>query len=119
MADFPLLSTGAVTQYPAPLIVGQTAQVIRFLDGSDQWFLTQGRQFRRWQIRVNLLNEDELQRLENFFDTQKGNYSLFAFPDPFTKAFVPNCRLDSPALTTEYTAVDAGAASFWVIETNG
>jgi hypothetical protein len=119
MADFPLLSTGAVAQYPVSLIVGQGAQVIRFLDGSDQRFLMQVRQYRRWQIRLDLLNENELQRIEAFFDAQKGNYSPFAFPDPFTGGLVPNCRLGGPTLITAYTGVDAGAASFWVIETNG
>jgi hypothetical protein len=119
MASFPLLSTSAVTQYPAPLIVAQEAQVIRFLDGSDQRFLTHGRQYRRWQIRLDLLNEDELQRIEGFFDAQKGNYSLFTFPDPFTGAPAVNCRLGNPTLVTEYTGIDAGSTSFWVIETNG
>jgi hypothetical protein len=119
MANFPSLSTGAVTQYPAALVIGQSAQVIRFLDGSDQRFLTQRRQYRRWQIRLDLLNENELQEVELFFDAQSGNYSTFSFPDPFTGSTVPNCRIGDSALVTAYTGVNAGSTSLWVIETNG
>jgi hypothetical protein len=119
MANFPLLSTAAVTQYPAPLTTGQAAKIIRFMDGSDQRYLTQGRSFRQWRIDLSLLNESEVQQIEQFFLTQQGDYSTFVFPDPFSGANVPNCRLGAPELTTNYLGPDAGSTSFWVIETNG
>ena len=119
MATFPLLSSGAVTQYPAPQFIGQGVDVIRFLDGTDQRYLTQGRQLRRWQIRLDLLDGTEIQQIESFFTGQQGDYSTFDFPDPFSGTDVPNCRIGTPGLTTEYTAVDAASTSFWVIETNG
>ncbi len=43
MANFPTLNTGAVAQHPFPLNTGRGAHVIRFLDGSDQRYLTQAR----------------------------------------------------------------------------
>ncbi len=119
MATFPFLNSGATTQYPAPRVTGQGVQVIRFLDGTDQRCLTQGRQFRRWQIRLDLLNGTELQQIESFFTAQAGDYSAFIFPDPFSGMSVPNCRLGAPSLVTEYVGVDTGSTSFWVIETNG
>lgn len=119
MATFPLLSTGAVSQYPLPAMLGQPVQVIRFLDGLDQRFLLQGRSFRRWQIRLDLLNEAELQQIESFFEAQSGDYSTFTFPDPFTGAAVTNCRIGEPLLSTDYSSFDAGSTSFWVVETNG
>lgn len=119
MPTFPLLSTGVVTQYPAPSAIGQTAEVIRFLDGSDQRFLNQGRMFRRWEIRLNLLNEDEIQRLEAFFVGQLGDYSTFTFPDPFSGSDVPNCRLAAPGIVSDYMGLDISSTSLWVIETNG
>ncbi len=119
MADFPLLSTGAVSQYPAPLVNGQGVQVLRFMDGSDQRYLTQGRSYRQWQIRLDLLNEAEIQQIEEFFSEQQGEYSPFSFVDPFSGAVVPNCRIGAPVLVTEYVGVDAASSSFWVIETNG
>jgi hypothetical protein len=118
MATFPILSSGAITQYPSPLTTGQAAQVIRFLDGSDQRYLGQGRMLRSWEIRLNLLNEMEIQLIEAFFTSQQGEYSPFTFPDPFTGSDVPNCRLGVAGLISEYMGVDANSTSFWVLETN-
>jgi hypothetical protein len=119
MADFPILSSGAVTQYPALIAGGQGVQVIRFLDASDQRYLRQPRSFRQWQIRLDLLNESEIQQLEAFFTAQSGDYSPFTFPDPFSGEMVVNCRLAAPGFVTEYIGVDVSSTSFWVIETNG
>jgi hypothetical protein len=119
MANFPLLTSGAVTQYPAGIISGQGVQVIRFLDASDQRYLAQPQAFRQWQIRLDLLNENEIQALEAFFIAQSGDYSPFNFPDPFSGTSVPNCRLAAPGFASEYVGVDVSSTSFWVIETNG
>lgn len=119
MNTFPSLGTGAVMQYPAPMITGQGVGVIRFLDGSDQRYLTQGRTFRTWKVDLTLLNEDELAAVETFFEAQYGDYGAFTFPDPFTATAVPNCRFAHPTLHTSYVDVDAGSTNLWVIETNG
>ena len=119
MAIFPQLSSGAVTQYPAPLAAGQGVLVIRFLDGSDQRCLLQGKALRQWLMNLSLLNEDEIQQVESFFALQQGNYSSFSFPDPFTGTSVPNCYLGSPQLQTTYSSPDITSTAFWVIETNG
>ncbi len=118
MANFPLLSSGAVTQYPSPLTNGQSALVIRFLDGSDQRYLNQGRMLRQWQIRLDLLNETEIQQFEAFFASQLGDYSKFTFPDPFSGTAVPNCRFAAPGFLSAYMGVDVSSISFWVIEAN-
>ena len=119
MAAFPSLSSGVVTQYPTGISTGQGVGVIRFIDGSDQRFLNQGRMLRQWQIRLSLLSEDEVHKLESFFAGQQGDYSTFDFPDPISATNVPNCRFASPELTTEYLAADVSSASLWVMETNG
>jgi hypothetical protein len=116
--NFPTLSSGAVTQYPSALTTGQAAQVIRFLDGSDQRYLAQGKMLRSWEIRLNLLNEMEIQLIEAFFTSQQGDYSPFIFPDPFTGSNVPNCRLGAAGFASEYLGIDANSTSFWVLETN-
>lgn len=116
---FPLLSSGAVMQYPAAQTAGQAVQIIRFIDGSDQRYIMQGRTFRQWQIQLSLLTDSELQKLEAFFEGQQGDYSAFVFPDPISGTNVPNCRFGNSALLTEYDGVNTGSTSFWVIETNG
>lgn len=119
MATFPSLSSGAITQYPLIFGISQGTSVIRFIDGSDQRFLIQGKQLRSWQIRVQLLSDIEMEQLETFFDSQQGAYSSFTFPDPISGSNVPNCILGSAELTTIYGAPGAGSASLWVVETNG
>jgi hypothetical protein len=119
MATFPFLTSGAVAQYPVTQTNGQAVQIIRFLDGSDQRYLMQGRMLRQWQIRLSLLADQELEQVENFFAAQQGDYTSFSFPDPISGTTVPNCRFGASALLTEYVGIDRGSASFWVIETNG
>ena len=119
MGSFPLLSTGAVTQYPLEIATGQGIQVVRFLDGTDQRYRMQGRMFRRWQIHLSLLNESETHALEAFFMAQLGGYSTFVFPDPYSGTEVANCRFAEDNFLSEYDAVDISRSSFWVIETNG
>ena len=119
MTTFPLLSTAAVTQYPLEIVTGQASQVIRFLDGSDQRYRMQGQMLRQWQIKLDLLNEDEIQALQAFFVGQLGDYSPFIFTDPYSGAGVPNCRFAGGAFSTTYEAVDMSATSFLVIEANG
>jgi hypothetical protein len=94
-------------------------QVIRFLDGSDQRYLMHKGPLRQWQIRLELLNETEIQQLEAFFTELQGDFETFDFPDPFSGSFVPLCRLGSPGLVSEYIGVDRSASSLWVMETYG
>jgi hypothetical protein len=117
--EFPILSTGAVAQYGSPLGVVWPAQVIRFLDGTDQRFLASGLPLRRWLIDLRLLNESEIAAVEVFFSAVGGEYSTFTFPDPVSGVGVPNCRVGAPELISEYQAVDIAATSLWVVETNG
>jgi hypothetical protein len=117
--NFPKLSTGAVTQYGSPVGSVWPAQIIRFVDGSDQRFLASGQAFRRWSIDLRLLNESEIAAIEAFFNSLGGEFTMFTFPDPISGTSVPNCRLGASELISEYQDVDIAATSLWVVETNG
>ena len=119
MATFPLLSTGAVAQYPLARSTAYRVEIVDFLDGSDQRCLTRGKRLRRWRISLALLTHTELEQIEVFFDSVQGDFATFTFSDPFTGEDVSNCRLGDSALTTEYVAETNGAASLWIEETNG
>lgn len=119
MATFPLLKTGAVTQYPLEATSGLGSQVIRFLDGTDQRYLLHGRMLRAWQIHLQLLDENEISALEAFFAAQSGAYFPFVFPDPYSGTNVPACRFAEDSLITDYEGTDNARSSFWVIETDG
>jgi hypothetical protein len=119
MTRFPTIASGAVTQYPAEVVQSQSVQVLEFLDGSEQRYLTQSRPMRAWRISLDQLSEDELHQLEDFFANQRGMYSSFTFPDPVGGSDVNNCRFADPELTTSYVDVNNSSVTCWVVETNG
>jgi hypothetical protein len=119
MATFPVLMSGAVTQYPTRILISQEVRTLSFLDGSDQRFLNQGRQYRRWQIHLERLNDSEIRKIESFFELQHGEYSVFQFPDPISNQLVPNCRLATSGISADFIGVDKTSTNLWVIETNG
>ncbi len=119
MANFPLLQTGAVTQYPAAVTYSESVAIVRFLDATDQRWRSQGKPLRAWRIDLALLGEVEIRSIDAFFESQSGGYSTFVFQDPFSGHAVPNCRMSSSSLTTEYDATNSGSTSLWIVETNG
>lgn len=119
MATFPFLSTGAIAQYPLVTETVQPAAVIRFLDGSDQRFSIVGISLRQWQIRLDLLSEIEIKRLETFYADRLGDYLSFDFPDPISGSIVPNCRFAAPTMSSDYLGLNVNSASFWILETRG
>src|SRR5689334_17144142 len=102
MAAFPLLQTGSVTQYPAYSANSENISVVRFLDGTDQRWRSQGRPLRKWHVNLQLLTDAEMSAIESFFRQVEGEYTSFAFTDPISGIAVPNCRIADPSLTTEY-----------------
>ena len=95
MADFPVLKTQALAQYPAERHVSAPARVLRFVDNSEQSFRLQATSLRRWILNFALLDEDELSRLGNFFAEQAGQLGDFAFTDPWDGVRYPSCRFES------------------------
>jgi hypothetical protein len=119
MAMFPHLNTGAVAQYSASVWNRRPARVIYFIDGQDQRYTTSYKALRTWQIRLELLNEDEIDALQAFFLGQMGAYSTFSFYDPFSGQIVPNCRFATESFSASWDGVDVGSTALLVTETNG
>jgi hypothetical protein len=98
--------------------VSYNVEVIRFMDGSDQRYLTRGKPLRCWLIKLDQLTEAELGQLEQFFESAQGNFGSFEFPDPFSGANIPNCRVANPYLLTEYAATGSGSVALMVEESS-
>ena len=116
MSTFPLLSTGAVAQYPLSRSTNYAVESIQFLDGSRQRCLTRGTSLRQWLISLQQLDEAELSQVEQFFDANQGSFGSFTFLDPFTGQTVPNCRINNPFAVTEYLASGNGKSSLLIEE---
>ena len=91
--EFPRLKTNAVMQYPATCELEYKHPVLRFVDGSQQCYRDAG-VMRCWHIRLDLLDELEIYRLQAFFLTNEGRYGSFSFVDPWDGTAYPDCSLD-------------------------
>jgi hypothetical protein len=93
MSAFPTLRTGAVAQYPLDRAVRFQTQSVRFMDGSRQRFRLYGAGLRRWTIRLDLLDEQELAAIAAF--TEQQGTAGFPFTDPVTGDQVANCIISN------------------------
>jgi hypothetical protein len=101
MATFPRLKTNAVMQYPAACDLRYDNAVFRFLDGSEQCYRLGIDLLRKWPIRLDLLDESEVARLQEFFRTNQGRFGNFSFVDPWDGREYPNCSLDQDSFEFE------------------
>ena len=98
MNNFPLLNTGAVMQYPAERSTEFATQVLRFVDGAEQRFAGYGSLLRRWVIRLDMLDEGEIDRLSAFFLLQGGAAGTFSFTDPWDGQLYPTCYFEGDSM---------------------
>jgi hypothetical protein len=115
-AQFPVLKTGAVAQYPATNATQFASFVVRFLDGGDQRYRQFPSSLRRWTIKLGMLDEAELNAIEQFFLTQEGRFGTFSFVDPWTQTTFANCSLDQDALDYQVQGETQGSTSLVVVE---
>jgi hypothetical protein len=116
VANFPALKTGAVAQYPSDRTPQFSTQVYRFLDGSEQRFPAYPTVLHRWVIRLDLLDEAELENLQEFFESEEGRAGSFTFADPWDGTVYPNCSFDSDTLALEFQGPHKGVTQVVVKE---
>jgi phage-related protein len=118
MADsFPQLSTGAVTQYPSSRTVNFDAEILKFVDGSEQRWAAGGSGQRRWELKLANVSEEELCAIEEFFVSQQGRFGNFSFTDPFDGTVYPDCSFEADSLHGQLFDEES-AQSTLVIRTN-
>ena len=93
MGAFPTLKTGAVMQYPAQKELQFSTTVIRFSDGSEQRFRQYQAPLHRWMVRLDLLDESELNQVREFFRAHAGTSETFQFTDPWDSTSYEHCSL--------------------------
>jgi phage-related protein len=116
MASFPTLRTGAVAQYPADRTREFSTQVYRFLDGSEQRIAEYPAALRRWQIRLELLDEAELDTLQEFFLSEDGRAGSFSFTDPWDGSAHANCSFGGDVLALDFEGPMNGKTNLVVKE---
>jgi hypothetical protein len=116
MAQFPILKTGAVAQYPLVWTRSFRTDIVAFLDGSEQRFRNSSSVLHAWEIDLAKLDELELASVEQFFLGNQGQANLFVFTDPGSGANYPNCSIDGADLILESTAPLSGRTTVVVRE---
>ena len=95
MANFPVLKTNAMAQYPARRSVRYRNQTLRFLDGTEQRYRDSAGALHRWEIRLDQLDEGEARAVEEFFAAQQGAFERFTFTDPWDGNDYENCSVET------------------------
>ena len=116
---FPRLRTNAIAQYPATQRVAFRNQVVRFIDGTDQRYRDSNRARRRWEIRLDQLDEGEITAVEQFFLSQQGRFATFTFSDPWDEQVYSSCSFENDELSVISLAELKGQTSFIVVENLG
>ena len=114
MSQFPELRSGAVVQYPATKTLRYSTEKLHFLDGAEQRYRQQEIALRRWLVRLDMLTEDELERLEEFFIEQEGSSGSFAFHDEWEGMDYPDCSFETDDAIQEYQGYLRGSAAIWI-----
>jgi hypothetical protein len=116
MSEFPLLKTGAVGQYPLERRIECSTEVLRFMDGGEQRFREYSSPLHRWLVRLDLLDDEEMARIEEFFGTEQGRSGSFTFTDPWDGSVYPSCSLDSDLLDLDHAEPERGRTMLIVRE---
>jgi hypothetical protein len=116
MGNFPLLKTGAVAQYPITRIIRFSTDVVRFLDGTEQRFREYSSPIRKWVIRLDLLDEEEMSKMEEFFLSEQGRSGDFSFTDPWDGTEYPSCSLDSDTVDLGFRGPARGRTTLVISE---
>lgn len=119
MSEFPRLKTGAVLQHPAGWSHEPQTCVLRFVDGTEQRFRERREALRKWIIRLDLLDEEEAKRLEEFFASQRGRSGSFAFTDPWDGTRYPHCSFEGDVLEVRREDFMRAGASLIVRQDRG
>ena len=80
----------------------------RFIDGLEQRYRTGSTPLKSWVIRFDLLDEEELTTLEDFFLSQAGQFGSFSFTDPWDNTGYEDCSFDDDTLALDFSDLSRG-----------
>jgi hypothetical protein len=108
-----------VSQYPATKELQFSTTVLRFTDGAEQRFRQYQAPLRRWIIRLDLLDETELNQVREFFRTHAGASGTFDFTDPWDGTNYTQCSLREDEMKDTLVRESSGLTSLTIRENRG
>ncbi len=116
MLVFPMLRSGAITQYPTSQFAAFSNEVFRFMDGSEQRYRLCTHALRRWIIHLDLLTEQEMDNLLRFIDEAQGSFGHFSFTDPWQNKNFPDCSFEEDTFVLHWNSVTRGSGTLNIRE---
>jgi len=116
MNAFPSLKSGAIMQWPATRAQQFATEVLAFADGTEQRFRNFPKPIRRWIVRLDDLDEEELATMESFYAQEQGGFGTFSFTDPWNGTTYPECRFDNHHIQAEYLDFHRGSTTLIIRE---
>jgi hypothetical protein len=119
MSTFPTLKTGAVIQYPAARVTQFSTGIVQFLDGEEQRYRDFAQPYHRWVVKLDGLDETELQAIRTFAQEMNGAVGVFSFTDPWDATVYPACSLEGAAWPDTVTGPLQSATTLTIRELRG
>ena len=101
MLSFPLLKSGQGAQYPVRRTTRQGVETVSFLDGTEQRCATT-KLLHEWEIRLNLIDEQEANALNMFLSQVQGQTQTFTFTDPLDGTQYDSCSLANGSVSQAF-----------------
>lgn len=115
MSSMPILSTGAVQQYPYVCAVTSSTRTFQFADGSEQRYIAAPPR-RTWSINLKLLKEAEKASFLNFAQNTLRSQATFPFTDPTDGTVYPICRIAIAPVVDSLDGVARSSIHFLITE---
>lgn len=115
MSSMPLLSTGAVQQYPYVCGIAGRTRVFQFADGSEQRYQA-APQRRTWSINLRLLQDAEKAAFLAFAQNSVRSQASFQFVDPQDGTIYPACRIAVAPVVDRLDGVARTGIEFLITE---
>ncbi len=115
MSSMPLLSTGAVQQYPYVCGISGRTRALPFADGSEQRYLA-APQRRTWSINLRLLQDAERAAFLSFAQNTLRSQASFQFTDPQDGTVYPTCRIAVAPVVDHIDGVARTGIEFMIAE---
>lgn len=116
MNSLPKLKSGAIMQWPARRERQFSTEVLEFADGTEQRFRHYFQALRRWIVRLDDLDEEELGTMESFYAQEQGGFGTFSFTDPWDGTVYPECRFENPEALADYRGIHKGSTTLVIRE---
>ena len=103
-------------QYPATKQLDFSTYTVQYLNGSEQRFRMYARPLHRWVVNLDLLDEEELHRLREFFRSKQGAAGPFTFTDPWDGISYSSCSIEGDVVVETLVGESNGKTSLVIRE---